>query len=57
MFIYEEDNIQEVSIKPYDPDDDPVTISCDLGDLRDILACDEQDFVLTFVANPEVEYL
>ena len=54
VLTYDEDNIQEVKIVPYDPDDDRVTISCDIGDFRDIIECDEEDFVLTLVAKPEV---
>ena len=54
VLTYDEDNIQEVKIVPYDPDDDRVTISCDIGDFRDIIECDEEDFVLTLAAKPEV---
>ena len=47
--------MQEVEIVPYDPDDDRVTISCDIGDFHDILECDEEALVLALIAKPEVE--
>ena len=42
---------------PYDPDDDRVTIWCDIRDFHDIMECDEEALVLTLVAKPEVELM